>query len=475
MLKHTRIVRYRLYFALFAIFLCGVLILSAYSLYSRTARVILDESLEKSHTQASSGALHVRKTLAVQFGHLERLATYHLSDIAENSAVARIIEGTYESMTPYVRSLLWIDESGRIVVACHAGIVIERGDTTKVPAHLMRACIEAEKPYVSEPYETADGEWRVFLSQPVLRTAHGEKLPAGTLLAGIDPKTLLIDIGEAPDAPAATHYMLISREGAMLSCHSKTGTDGSVTDETSHMNCDRDLEKVQALMRRGGGSEVMTGSEGHREVVSYARMDFDGTGWGLAVFSDYDYILESLISIKMYAIVIAFLGIAIILPGTSLILHLGRKRQEAEERAKYLEKEKKLLEKIREADREIGEHNRKLTALHELTTAVTKNLVLSEVIATSVEHIIRITGYDGCALLLLEENENCLKLKGSAGLPPDIVAEIGSMDLGFSLTGQVASSGEAIFVESMVADPRHKLVSSRVQGFHGYAGIPLVH
>jgi signal transduction histidine kinase len=218
---------------------------------------------------------------------------------------------------------------------------------------------------------------------------------------------------------------------------------------------------------------VVSGSGGHKEIASYAPVGF--AGWVLGVHTDYDYIFESSESITMFSILIALLGVAVILPGTYLILYLGKKRHEAEDRARYLEKEKKLLERIRDADREIGEHNRQLAALHELTMAVTNSLVLSEVIETSISHITRITGYEGCAIMLMEEDGKRLKLRGSGGLPPDVVTELSSMDLGFSLTGEVASSGEAIFVESMIADPRHKFISSQVHGYHGYAGIPLVH
>jgi signal transduction histidine kinase len=470
------ILRFRLFLALFAISLCGVTILSSYGIYSRSAKVILDESLQKSQTQANSEALLVQRTLVVLFDHLERLGTYHELQGGEDQRSAAAMKGTYESMGPHARSLSYVDEAGRCVIGYEDNRIVKEEKSCGVPEHLIQECLRAKDQHLTEPYQSGNGEWRLLLSQPVFhREPEGENTYQGVLLAGIDPNMLFAAFEEIPDAPAGVHCMLVSGDGVMLRCaeDTKRVSRSAFTDGTSCTGCHEGMEKVEALIERGQGSEVVTGSGGRKEIVSYARLDFASLGWGLAVSSDYDYILKSLHSIRMYAIIIALIGIAIILPGTYLILHLGKKRHEAEERAKYLEKEKKLLEKIRDADREIGEHNRELTSLHELTTEVNKSLSLSEVIDVSLKKVIEITHYESSVISLIDDGGKVLRLKGHRGLPPEIVNEISALEVEHSIMGQVVLTGEAIFLDSMIEDPRHELSSTRRLGYHALLGIPL--
>lgn len=474
----TSILRFRLYLLLFALALCGVVVLASYGIYTRTVKSIVEDSLQTNQFRTQSAALSVKRKLTDLHQHLERLATYHELRSAEDVSTVTALRVTYQLMGPPTHFLYWIDESGSCIVGYREGRLVREERPYEVPEALVRRCLEQSDQRITEPYMSESGQLGVILAQPIIRPRHsGEGISHGTLIAGIDPNILFTGLEKMADTTHHIHHVIIRGDGQVLACsmNSEMVSRNIFAGDQTCTGCHEDRESVARIVANKHGSDVITGSQGRKEIVSFAPVDFEGIDWNLGLYTQYDHTLASLNSIKLYAVIIALVGLAVILPGAYLILHLGQKRQEAEERAKYLEKEKKLLEKIREADKVIGEHNRELTALHELTGEVNTSLSLADVIEISLEMVTKITQYEGCALLLIEEDEDILRLKGHCNAPPEILEEISTIRVGQNLTGQVALTGEPIFVESMIEDPRHTLKSARALGYHAYAGIPLLY
>jgi two-component system NtrC family sensor kinase len=95
-----------------------------------------------------------------------------------------------------------------------------------------------------------------------------------------------------------------------------------------------------------------------------------------------------------------------------------------------------------------------LSALHEVSIAATSTPELGEILDRIVEVLQRTWGFPYLTLMLLDEQEQRLKITAGTGYEPDVVERI-QPKLGEGITGWVASTGEPQNVPDVLSDPRY--------------------
>ncbi len=466
--------RFRMFVAAFAAAMLAAFIFASYSIYVKANRAVENETLEENFVRARAGAYAVEQVLRNLFDQVEQLSVTAEVRNPGQTPGSPLLRFAYEQAKNRIEYLVRVDARGMPVFGYRGGEPVTSqdpipsfpspGDPSSRPGwHIIRSP------------DSVTGQPHLVLRYPVFSEAEdGEPVTDGAIVMGLDPEMLLDVFSRMPFNEHESCYVLLDQSGNVIAYSDHPGDGG--TGEAGGRACCRDSTGVIGdLVAEGGGSSTLAGRDGEKQLASYARIETANTVWYLGVHSEYPPVLEPVRSIALYALLIALVGLMAILPGSYLLLILAKKREDAEERARYLEKEKKLLEKLREADREIGQHNRELAVLHDLANEVNKSLLLTEVLEVSHRKIVEVTPYDNAGIYLLEEGGDVLRLEAHLGIPAEVFEEIKSIEVGRSLTGIAAETREAVFVDSMADDPRHEFRKTREFGYRSYAGIPLVY
>lgn len=95
-----------------------------------------------------------------------------------------------------------------------------------------------------------------------------------------------------------------------------------------------------------------------------------------------------------------------------------------------------------------------LSALHQISMAVTSALDLRQILDHIVEALRDMLRLSNLAVMLVDDRDHRLKITAGVGYPPEIVGRI-QPSLGEGITGWVAKSGTALNVPDVAADPRY--------------------
>ena len=114
-----------------------------------------------------------------------------------------------------------------------------------------------------------------------------------------------------------------------------------------------------------------------------------------------------------------------------------------------------------------------LATLYEIGQLITSELDLDAVLNTLAKSTAEFLGTDTGVILLLDEDTQTLRIKGSYGLSEHIVRHTQDR-LGESIAGRVALTGEAIIVNDLPNDPRFYNPAAADEGLLACASVPLV-
>ncbi len=128
---------------------------------------------------------------------------------------------------------------------------------------------------------------------------------------------------------------------------------------------------------------------------------------------------------------------------------------------------------VNQAERQLRRQNQDLTALNEISRIVSGTLKLNDILLHALEWVLTVTETEVGEIFLLDETGQELVFKLHQGLFPAIFQEITRFSVGEGIPGLVASSGEAIVVTDLAADPRFKRRAVVAQGFRTMASVPL--
>jgi signal transduction histidine kinase len=477
LIKVSRL-RFRLLVALFAMILLFTVLFSSYGIYSRSVELILEESMEEDYAIGQSATLMIKrliKGISIQMDLLEQLPEVKNCENLENSVA---FKAAYESLSNYIISLGRIDEQGTLVAGYKGDFESVEAEDFAAHKEFIFESLQKRSSFISRLRRGFDGKPKILISYPVFRQGVGdERSYSGILIVDMDPGKMTDVIKGMPLAKQGVHFVVVDKWGDVLAASNNHEMVGNNILEESEkcLECHKNNIALGGIIRAGGGSIVVEEEHSDGQLASYVKMSDSDQGWRGGVYTDYSNITEAVSSLLWYVILVTIVWVIILLPVTYLIISLGKKREEAEERAKYLEKEKKLLEKIREADREISAHNRELTILNELATEVNKTLVLQEVLSISLNKTIELTPFDSGGIYILDDREQVLRLREHIAIQGETFFENECVKTGQGLTGRVAEIREPVFCDSMTSNPGCELMVSQENDCSSYAGIPLMH
>ena len=101
----------------------------------------------------------------------------------------------------------------------------------------------------------------------------------------------------------------------------------------------------------------------------------------------------------------------------------------------------------------INEGKKRLLALHTVSTAVNRSLILEEIASAAADKIMEVMEVDAILLFVLEEGTAELKLKVYQGISEEFARTMDGLRLGEGFTGWVAQTGEPLLVEDSQLDP----------------------
>ncbi len=105
--------------------------------------------------------------------------------------------------------------------------------------------------------------------------------------------------------------------------------------------------------------------------------------------------------------------------------------------------------------------NERLTALCDISKAMTSTLDLQKLLDLIVDKAITLTNATSSSIMLIEEESDILNIKAFRGLQEDTSERV-KLKIGEGITGYVAKNGEAILENNVRSNPRYVAVSKDI-------------
>lgn len=122
----------------------------------------------------------------------------------------------------------------------------------------------------------------------------------------------------------------------------------------------------------------------------------------------------------------------------------------------------------------IDEGSQYLQALNSIATVVSQSLSLDTVLYSALDKTLEIMNKDIGGILLLDEPKRELKYAAYRGLSSEYVQQMHIL-VGEGIAGKVVQTGEAIFSENILVDPRAVLPQLLLaEGLRAFASVPLI-
>jgi PAS domain S-box-containing protein len=90
-----------------------------------------------------------------------------------------------------------------------------------------------------------------------------------------------------------------------------------------------------------------------------------------------------------------------------------------------------------------------LAALNQTSSVISQSLQLSQVLKSSIDSVIDVTGADAAMVFLLDEEAGELAIVAHRGISPEFVRRSGNFRLGQDFNGRVAETGEPLYLEDV--------------------------
>jgi len=194
--------------------------------------------------------------------------------------------------------------------------------------------------------------------------------------------------------------------------------------------------------------------------IVWAGFLFGWRGAIVASFLALVLMLPRVILISVYPKDALFETIAVFIVGNVLALSFASLRREREYRTQ-LEVARHDLEANIEI---IRENERQLTALNQIAGTVSQSLDLNQVLGNAIDSVVDVMQVDIAWIYLLNEEAAELTMTVYRGVSEEVVRGVDRLKVGEGLNGQVAQTGEPMFVEDASQDPR--LTKEVVSKYH---------
>ncbi len=133
-----------------------------------------------------------------------------------------------------------------------------------------------------------------------------------------------------------------------------------------------------------------------------------------------------------------------------------------------------IFKNISSREREIARQQRELSALNQVSEAVTASLDLVEVLSRALDAILELTHTGAGRVWLVDAEAGVLRNAVHRGLFPDAFAQPAQAKVGEGTAGQVAATGRAASIPDLANAPDRLLEPLRARGFIELSSVPLV-
>lgn len=147
---------------------------------------------------------------------------------------------------------------------------------------------------------------------------------------------------------------------------------------------------------------------------------------------------------------------------TGLVLAVGvaanwwieTRRRDAGQREQVVLKLEAVRRELQSYIEAIKENERRLSALHAISTAVNRSLVLKEVADAAADKIMEVVDGDAVVIFVVNKGTGELELKAHRGISRESASGGGRLKVGEGFNGWVAQTGEPLYVEDSLVDSR---------------------
>lgn len=95
------------------------------------------------------------------------------------------------------------------------------------------------------------------------------------------------------------------------------------------------------------------------------------------------------------------------------------------------------------------ERRTQLAALNQTSSVISQSLELTQVLRSSIDSVIDVTGADAAMVFLMDEEASELNIVAHRGISPEFVRRAGRVKLGQDFNGRVAQTGEPLYLEDV--------------------------
>jgi len=160
---------------------------------------------------------------------------------------------------------------------------------------------------------------------------------------------------------------------------------------------------------------------------------------------------------------------AVFIVGNVLVISFNALRREREYRTQLEITQQELQDHVQV----IEENERRLAALHQISSTVSQSLELSQVLSGAIGNVVDVMQVDVVLIFLLDEEAGELALAAYQGVSAEFVQGVRRIKLGEGFNGRVAETGEPLYVEDASQDPSLTKMVVREEGICSQLIVPL--
>lgn len=207
--------------------------------------------------------------------------------------------------------------------------------------------------------------------------------------------------------------------------------------------------------------------------VVYAGTVFGLRGGIACLAFAFVVMLPRLILMTGYPVDAWFETFAVIVAGGLANWWLESRRHETSRREQALLKLETVRHELQTLIETSKEHEKKLSTLHAISTAVNQSLDLQEVVNVAAEKLMGVVDIDAVLFFVLDKESGWLELKGYRGVSEEFAHGVDKLRLAEGFNGWVAQTGESLFIKDSALDPRLSREVVKDEGLSSQFIVPL--
>ncbi len=207
--------------------------------------------------------------------------------------------------------------------------------------------------------------------------------------------------------------------------------------------------------------------------ITYATFVFGMRGGIISITAAFAAMLPRILLISPYPRDAVFEMSITIAMGSLISWSLEFRRREIGRRDQVLLKLEAVRRELQTHIQVIKESERRISAVHSVSTAVNQSLALEQVLDVAADRIQEGMHIDFVFIFLLDEEAGRLDLRAYRGASEEFASGVTGLEIGEGFNGWVAQTGESCFVEDVAKDSRLSREAVKKAGVKSVFIVPL--